>query len=94
MQELDRTGNFALNSSQGRLNAHQEASVFAQDLSQVNETETDLNKPLETETTTNFMLQTQSNITGSMENPLNEVVEEKKQTRGRSKKIDQDAELP
>ena len=58
IQQLDRTGNFALNQSVGHLNAQQEASVFAQDLSQINDTETDLNKPLETEpaSTTNFML--------------------------------------
>lgn len=33
IQELDKTGNFALGQSLGQLNAQQEASVFAQDLS-------------------------------------------------------------
>jgi len=40
----------------GRLNAHQEASIFAQDLSQINDTETEFNKILETDP--NFTLQT------------------------------------
>ena len=75
------------------MNAQQEASVYAQDLSQVNDTETDLNKPLETETSNpNFMMQTQSNISLSKENPLNENEETKRDSRRRQ--VDQDAELP
>ena len=75
------------------MHPQQEASVFAQDLSQINDTETDLNKPLETETSAanNFMTQ-QSNVSASKENPLNEQAEETKEQRGR--KLDQDAELP
>ena len=66
---LEKTGQFGgVGQSNGRLNPHQAASVFAQDHSQVNDTETDLNKPLETEPS--FMMQTQSNINDSKDNPL------------------------
>ena len=87
---LEKTGQFTV--GQSGMNPHQEASVFAQDLSQVNDTETDLNKPLETEPS--FMMQTQSNINESKENPLNDQEPEERKSRTKKVAKDQDSELP